>query len=134
MNTPEKGRQYHNLRRQLLSTEKEVEKLKQCIEASNEKYGIKVGESMHNDLSKIMGEMSSEIVDKNPVDSFRRVFWEQQLEALRKKDRRQIRRHPAIIKWCLHLKFISSGAYHALRSSLLVLPSERTLRNYSYMF
>ena len=133
LNTPEKGRRYRNLRRRLLSTEKEVEKLKRCIEASNEKYGIKVGESMHDDLSKIMEEMSSEIIEKNPVGSFRRVFWEQQLEALRKKDRRQIRWHPAIIKWCLHLKFISSGAYHALRSSLLMLPSERTLRDYTHV-
>ena len=68
----------------MLSTEKEVEKFKRCNEASNEKHGIKVGESMHDDLSKIMEEMSSEIIEKNPVGSFRRVFWEQQLGALRK--------------------------------------------------
>lgn len=133
LNTPEKRRRYRNLRRRLLSTEKEVEKLKQVIEASNEKHGVKVGESVHADLSNIMEEMSGEILEKYPVGSFRRVFWEQQLEAVRKKDRRQIRWHPAIIKWCLHLKFISSGAYHALRSSLLVLPSERTLRDYTHV-
>lgn len=31
----------------------------------------------------------------------------------------------------LHLKFISSSAYDALRSSGIILPSERTLRDYS---
>ena len=84
MNTPEKRRRYGNLCRRLLSTEKEVEKLKQVIEASNEKHGVKVGESVHADLSNIMEEMSSEILEKYPVGSFRRVFWEQQLEAVRK--------------------------------------------------
>ena len=49
------------------------------------------------------------------------------------KDHRQIRWHPALIKWCLHLKFKSTGAYHALRStSVLTLPSERTLFDYSH--
>ena len=44
----------------------------------------------------------------------------------------QIRWPPTIIKWCLHLKYISAAAYHALRSLFLVLPSERTLRDYSH--
>ena len=49
------------------------------------------------------------------------------------KDRRQLRWHPALIKWCLNLKLLSSSAYHALRSSgVLVLPSERTLRDYTH--
>ena len=37
------------------------------------------------------------------------------------------------MKWCLHLKFISSGAYHALRKSgMITLPSERTLCDYTH--
>ena len=59
LNTPEKGRRYRNLRRRLLSTEKQVERLKRCIEALNEKHGIMVGESVHDDLSSIMEEMSN---------------------------------------------------------------------------
>ena len=39
-----------------------------------------------------------------------------------------------IIKWCLHLKMISSAAYHAMRSSgFIKLPSERTLRDYTHL-
>ena len=38
-----------------------------------------------------------------------------------------------MIRRCLNLKLISSGAYGALRSSgVLVLPSERTLRDYTH--
>ncbi len=38
-----------------------------------------------------------------------------------------------MIRWCLSLKLLSSGSYNALRSSgVVVLPSERTLRDYTH--
>ena len=61
------------------------------------------------------------------MGSFRRVFCEQQLEALEKTGDKY-----GGIKWCLHLKLISSGAY-ALQLRLLVLPSERTLSDYTHV-
>ncbi len=40
-----------------------------------------------------------------------------------------------MIKRCLNLKLLSTSAYHALRTSgFLVLPSERTLRDYTNYF
>ena len=88
---------------------------------------------MQDDLTSIMEEMSNDVRKMNPEQSFRRLFWEQQLQAINAKDVRQVRWHPALIKWCLHLKFKSSSAYHALRSTgVLTLPSERTLRDYTH--
>ena len=57
-----------------------------------------------------------EIMKKYGVDFFEYVFWQQQKEAASQKQRCQIRWHPMIICWCLHLKFMSSG-YDAFRSS-----------------
>ena len=131
LTTPEKSKRYVNLRTRLKSTEREVKRLKERIELMNRKDGITVSEELHNDLEKIMTEMSTNMREENPMDSFRQVFWEHQMEVLKTKDKRQIRWPPTIIKWCLHLKYISGAAYHALRSSFLVLPSERTLRDYS---
>ena len=38
-----------------------------------------------------------------------------------------------MIRWCLSLKLLSSASYRTLKSSnLLVLPSERTLRDYTH--
>ena len=38
-----------------------------------------------------------------------------------------------MIRWCLYLKHISSGAYEAIRNSgELTLPSQRTLRDYTH--
>ena len=80
-----------------------------------------------------MNEMTDKIHTEYPDGSFKHIFWDQQLQAANTKDRKQIRWHPIIINWCLHLKFISSGAYHALREAgFITLPSEKTLRDYTY--
>ena len=79
-----------------------------------------------------MEENTSSIHGAFPEGSFRRVFWDQQLENSKKTDSRQYRWHPLIIKWCLNLKLMSSAAYHGMRSSgFVTLPSERTLRDYT---
>lgn len=40
---------------------------------------------------------------------------------------------PAMIRWCLYLRHLSSSAYEVLRTSgVLKLPSQRTLRDYTY--
>ena len=89
--------------------------------------------ALEYDFKYIMNVMTDKIHTEYPEGPFKRIFWDQQLQAANTKDRNQIRWHPAIIKWCLHLKFISSGAYHALREAgVITLPSERTLRYYTH--
>ena len=49
-------------------------------------------------------------------------------------DPRQMRWHPHMIRWCLHLHLVSGGGYRLLRESGVVhLPSERTLRDYTHV-
>ena len=76
--------------------------------------------NVHHDMQAIMNEMTA-AVRKNSEVSFRRIFWDEQLKALQTKDSRQIRWHPALIKWCLHLKFKSTSAYRALRSTSVLI-------------
>ena len=43
--------------------------------------------------------------------------------------------HPLMIKWCIYLRYKSSGAYEMLRESgCIKLPSQRTLRDYTHVF
>ena len=66
--------------------------------------------------------------------AFHHLFWKQQLGAIKVRYKRQIKWHPMMIRWCLSLKLLSTASYRALRSSnLLVLPSERTLRDYTHL-
>ena len=82
-----------------------------------------------------MKDNSDQINKAYPEGSFRRLFWDEQFKAGSLSDSRQMKWHPVIIKWCLHLKLISGAAYHAVKgSNFLKLPSERTLRDYTDYF
>ena len=68
------------------------------------------------------------------VTQHMKVFWEQQRKLLStpKFGRRY---HPHIIRFCLSVHAKSQAAYRELRDSgILVLPSERTLRDYRNFF
>ena len=113
--------------------EKEVKRLQDKISFLTKQNGVLLESALESDFKDIMNEMTSKVHTKCPEGSFKRIFWDQHLQAVKAKNRRQIRWHPAIIKWCLHLKFISSGAYHALRQlGIIILLSERTLRDYTH--
>ena len=130
LNTPEKQQWYRNLKVRSVAAER---KLKKAMKKLTHEHGVNLDPQLHDDLTSVMNELTGEIQQKYPEDSFRRLFWEQQLQVLKAKDRRQVRWHPALIKWCLHLKFKSSSSYDALRSTgVLTLPSERTLRDYTH--
>ena len=63
-----------------------------------------------------------------------RVFWEQQRKMLAQKKFGR-RYHPHIIRICLSIHAKSPAAYEELRDSgILVLPSEKTLRDYRNFF
>ena len=135
MNTPEKKAKVDELKKRVHVAENEVRKLQEKIEKLTEQQGDKVDDDFHGDLLGIMKEKSPEIEKAYPEGSFKRLFWEEQLRAASKKDPRQVRWHPLIIRWCLNLKLKSSSAYHAvLTAGFISLPSERTLRDYSNYF
>eukprot|EP00731_Ephydatia_muelleri_P010173 Em0005g759a len=132
LKTPERQQRIRRLRNEIVNKRKEVERLKSYVNVATEQHGIYIEEALEKDIKQIMEEKSNEIRKTYQADSFQCIFWNQQLELLKLKDKRQIRWHPMIIRWCLSLKLLSSASYHALRSSnLVILPSERTLRDYT---
>lgn len=84
---------------------KRLERMKSKIEAASEVNGILVDEQTHNDFVDLTktSEVST-IVDGLPEDSFRSLFWKQQCEAASKKNYRNMRWHPLMIRWCLDLR------------------------------
>ena len=87
------------------------------------------------DLHQIMLEEEEQVAQKFPPGSFQDIFWQQQKEAASRsgKEKRGMRWHPLMIKWCLYLRHQSSKAYETLRESGCIhLPSQRTLRDYTH--
>ena len=80
-----------------------------------------------------MKENFSRIASQYNEKTFERMFWEQHARAASSKSTKGNRWHPAMIKWCLYLRHLSGKAYETLRNSnVIVLPSQRTLRDYTY--
>ena len=96
--------------------------------------GVKVEDSIHNDLVAIMRKHSEGVLSKHGEESFQGKFWSQQLKATATTSASGRRWHPLIIKWCLYLHHVSSKAYETIRNSgIITLPSSRTLRDYKHL-
>ena len=133
LDTPQKKEKMKSLQNRATNAENELKQLKARIASSAEKNGISVDSYLHADLKEIIAENQQSIYDQFPEGSFKRLFWDQQAQAASLADPRQMRWHPVMVRWCLNLKLISSGAYHALRSSgFIQLPTERTLNDYTH--
>lgn len=90
-------------------------------------------ETHHDDMLSMMNKHSKVVHQKHKEGSFHRLFWDQQMQAASQRDCRQMRWHPQLIRWCLHLRLVSGGGYRSLRESgIMQLPSERTLRDYTH--
>ena len=115
-------------------TEKQYEitvlkaKLDSYAEKNNNLY-----HKTHDDMLQIMTNHNEQISSIHTDNSFQRIFWESQLNAVQ-KPRKIVRWHPAIIKWCIFLRNKSSSAYNTLRSSCISLPSQHTLRDYTHFY
>ena len=83
---------------------KQLERLKDQIKESTEACGVTLDQPMHDELTKIISskDCKSEF-EKLPKDSFRRIFWEQQMEALTKNPK-NMWWHPLMIRLCLYIK------------------------------
>jgi hypothetical protein len=121
------------LHRQYTLALKRIARLKQRVKELVTKKGVQVSTEMDGDLRTIMQDNFQSIAGKCPPNTFQRVFWEQHAKAAKCKNRRGIRWHPAMIRWCLYLRHLSGKAYECVRNSgVLQLPSQRTLRDYTH--
>ena len=131
--SPEKLKRMERLHRSVRDSQQQVARNKATLSAMAETRGTVLDHDLHVDLCATVNQNTPGILRSYPDGSFRRLFWEQQQKACSLKDRRSMKRDPLMIRWCLYLRHLSSGAYETLRlSKALILPSQRTLRNYTH--
>ena len=124
-----------NLRNKVRTSREEIKKLRERIKEASKRFGETIDDGFHSDLISIMKKNQTPINEAYPEGSFARLFWEEQFKAGSVVDARQMRWHPAMIKWCLNLLLMSGSSYRAMRSSgFKKLPSERTLHDYTNYF
>ena len=98
-----------------------IKQLKEQIAASVEVDGITLDEETHEDIkvclnvyiyitnkcilcSQTITSEGLKFLENELEDSFKHIFWKQQLEAASKTDARTMRWHPLIIRWCLYIR------------------------------
>ena len=132
LTTPEKVDRLRQLHQDSRSSQRKIQHLKTRVSQLIAKDGMTLDLETTTDLHTIMQEEETKVLSRYPEGSFQRVFWQQQQMAS-STDRRGMRWHPALIKWCLYLRHQSSQAYETLRNSgFISLPSQRTLRDYTH--
>ena len=131
LSTPEKLERMKTLHRDNRAAHMKIERLKVKLKNAIDNKGVSLDREVTDDLHQVMEEEEEKAMSDVQPGSFRHIFWQQQKEAA-SRDRRGMRWHPAMIKWCIFLRHQSSRAYETLRESgCLYLPSQRTLRDYS---
>jgi len=130
LNTDEIKQKAEQLKSRLRTTERRNVCLEQKIKEDIDKKSIEVDKELSNGLVDIMNEYSDKINQQYEENSFHHLFWNKQVKNMTKSPKLR-RWHPMIIRWCLHLKMLSSGAYNVLRK-VLVLPCGCTLRDYTH--
>ena len=126
----ERLQQLHRLARQ---TQQQLKRLRRKLATVSDTKGVEMDSATHSDLCDIMSQENKAVHQAFSEGSFARIFWEQQFDAISCPDKRGMRWHPLMVKWCLYLRHKSSSAYELLRESgCLTLPSQRTLRDYTH--
>lgn len=133
LSTPEKIERLRGLHQESRSAQKKLHRIQVKVAEYIESRGVTLDAETTVDIQQIMQEHEHHIIRQFPPGSFQSVFWKQQKEAALCKDKRGIRWHPAMVKWCLYLRHQSSKAYETLqKSGCLQLPSQCTLRDYTH--
>ncbi len=109
----------------------QVRRLQGKIQQQIKDEGTILGQEQSDDFLQIMKDNTIDVRTNYPVNSFGRLFWEEQMKAASAKGKTGHRWHPMIIKWALNLKLSSGRAYRSIRgSNVIKLPHESTLREY----
>ena len=109
-----------NQRLRCSQLEKEIEKMRNELANSS----VEIDHGMSNDFVKILSDANENMTP------FMSLFWQQQKQLFCSCSH-GVRYHPMVIRFCLSLAAKSSSCYEELRNSgILVLPSQRTLRDY----
>ena len=132
LSSEEMSKRMKNLHNKLCKIRKKQQRVKELIKDSVDVHGVTLDDCLHGDFKEMVKECETQMEGSTP-NLFKWVFWQQQMNAASKSDLKGMRWHPLMIRWCIYLQHQSQAAYETLRQSQSVLlPSQRTLRDYTH--
>ena len=91
LNTPLRRERLKEIKKRLISAESRVSRLNHRIATAIQNNGVTVSNEMHSDLNSLCSEITPIVEEKYGRDSFHFLFWQQQLQAAKLKDHRQMK-------------------------------------------
>jgi hypothetical protein len=131
MRTPERLSALRNARQTLRNRDRKIARVKKQLELLTAQRGVAVESHVSEEIKQVIERETSEM-ESLPESDFRRIFWEQQVAALKVKGPTGVRWHPLFVRWCLNLSRVSPKAYEIMRESGISLPTRRTLNDYTH--
>lgn len=107
LSSPEKVDKIQRLHTLQKHTKQQLERVSARLSQSIQESGIEVDDATHADLIAISQDNSTDIDATCPVNSFKKLFWDQQRKAASLSNARSMRWHPLMVKWCLYLRHLS---------------------------
>jgi hypothetical protein len=131
-----KFRALKTLNKELVAEKKalftENDRLKRQISNTIRTQGELFHEADSSDFMHLIENLSSD-KEFHKCTDYQKLLIEQQLKFNKLKDKRAMRWHPTVIKWCIYLRSKSPKGYKTIKDGgFLSLPSERTLFDYSH--
>jgi len=107
LSTPETHLRMRNLHAAVVKQSREFGTIRKRLERHFSTSGVRIEGDTQNGIIELLKLYKSEAVDsKNKEEeSFKSIFWSQQILNASQTNKKQIRWHPLIIRWALYLPF-----------------------------
>ena len=120
------------LNEKVFALEEHVERLERSARSMIDRESANLSLLGTIEIDDMVKEMKDELQSSFVKDSFQDIFFREQVKYNKLRDKRNMRWHPIIIRWCLYIKSKSAKAYEGIKA-FLALPSERTLYDYTHV-
>ena len=97
LSSPEKVARLRELQQKHRLDQKRITRLNEKLAELTAKNGVCLDDAMNGDLEKIVKDEDKHVMEMYPKESFLRLFWQQQKEAL-SKNPKGMRWHPLMIR------------------------------------
>lgn len=121
-----------NLRKENRNINQRNKRLVQKIQSLMQNEGVYLDRPTSEQVEELVDSSEAELFSLFEPDSYCHLLWQEQKKA-RKTKAKQMRWHPAIIRWAIAIHTKSTSAYDLLRKSgFLRLPHFNTLYQYTH--
>ena len=113
LNSSEKTERMKAMCKDNRALEMKMKRLEAKLASVFESDGVALDETTSNYMERMIEEHDNGIMRETEEGSFQHIFWQQQKKTLKRDgvNKKGIRWHPLIIRWCLYLRHQSSKAY-----------------------